>query len=49
MGVDNYVKLFQVGDIWVYLKNTMIMLDYGICATDSGIFVAWSMVLQIQV
>ena len=29
VGVDNYVKLFQDGDIWVYLKNTMIMWIMG--------------------
>ena len=29
VGVDNYVKLFQGGDIWVYLKNTMIMWIMG--------------------
>ena len=29
VGFDNYVKLFQGGDIWVYLKNTMIMWIMG--------------------
>lgn len=29
VGFDNYVKLFQDGDIWVYLKNTMIMWIMG--------------------
>lgn len=25
MGLENYIKLFSDGDIWVYAKNTMVM------------------------
>ena len=25
IGLDNYVKLFQSGDIWIYAKNTLIL------------------------
>lgn len=25
VGLDNYVKLFSDGDIWIYFKNTMVM------------------------
>ena len=29
MGLANYAKLFQGGDIWIYFKNTMIMWVMG--------------------
>lgn len=29
VGIDNYVELFSDGDIWIYLKNTMIMWVLG--------------------
>ena len=29
IGLENYVSLFSSGDIWVYLKNTMIMWALG--------------------
>ena len=29
VGLANYAKLFQGGDIWIYFKNTMIMLVMG--------------------
>ena len=29
VGFANYVKLFEVGEIWIYLKNTMIMWIMG--------------------
>ena len=29
MGLANYAKLFQDGDIWIYFKNTMIMWVMG--------------------
>ena len=29
VGLDNYVKLFQDGSIWIYFKNTMIMWVMG--------------------
>lgn len=29
VGLANYAKLFQGGDIWIYFKNTMIMWVMG--------------------
>ena len=29
MGLANYAKLFQGGDIWIYFKNSMIMWVMG--------------------
>ena len=47
VGLKNYQELFSGGDVWIYLKNTMVLsLLYS---TDSPFPVAGSMVFRCSV
>ena len=43
VGLQNYIKLFEGGDIWIYAKNTMILwIMY--CSANFFVFIIGSMV-----
>ena len=44
VGLQNYIKLFEGGDIWIYAKNTMILWIMCFVPQIFFVFIIGSMV-----
>jgi len=44
VGLQNYIKLFEGGDIWIYAKKHDDFMDYVFCSANFFVFIIGSMV-----